>query len=243
MKIKPLAWAALPACALLGIVAFWAQDRLPRNTQAAITRLAAVAETTPQIGSTDSAQQKRRPTLPESERPDCTLTPQYLPNGDGTTTEVYTCERAQEVPRHPYEDYSDEALASLAWSDPKAAAILGMRLRTRDEALAMSLMIRSSALGGGDLRPLVQYFNAYPHPSSIDGVPVRQTVRTQFVLLSVMALLSPEPYDLSRWEDRIREFADDPEQEIAVLTRRSEAIVEEMRRIQLEVTGQTSLGG
>ena len=240
MKLRPIAVFLLLAGALTGALAYRSQHRPPQTSPAAVADVPAIAS---------PATQALPPKLPQAQDTaapdggDCTLVAHYLPNGDGTTTEAYTCERATEIAPHPYEQYSNEALASLAYSDAKAAEILGMRMRDRDEALAMSLMIRASALADGDVRPLVQYFNAYPHPSSVDGVPVPETVRTQFVLLSVMGLLNPTPYDLSRWEDRIRNFADDPEYEIASLTRRAEQIVEEMRQIQLEVTGETNLGG
>lgn len=241
MKMKIALGTALLVSVLIGLYAGSPGDRVPRELPDS------------PAGSALAGGQRapeRPAVLPEqsySPAPDrdsnCDIVTHYLPGGDGTVTEAYSCEPVASQTRHPYESYSTETLASLAYSDSKAAETLGMRFRERDEPLAMSLMIRASALAGGDTEPLVRYFNAFPHPTSIDGVTVPATARTQFVLLSVMELLGKEPYDLSRWADRIREFSPDPERELAVLKGRAERIVEEMRQIQLEVTGETSLGG
>ncbi len=173
----------------------------------------------------------------------CEIVTYYMPNGDGTVTELYSCNPLQDKPGHPYEAYSNAALESLAYSDAKAAEILGMRLRERNEARAMSLILRASALAGGDTAPILLYSQAYPRPTAVNGKAVRKTHEVKFVLSTVTDLLGTETYYAAPWEDRIRQYAENPDKEIALLTERALEIIEEMRRIQLDVTGTSTIGG
>ena len=75
----------------------------------------------------------------EIQPPGCTIVTHYLPNGDGTVTEVFSCKPEKPKEKHPYESYSNAALESLAYSDARAAGVLSMRLRYKDEEAAMSL--------------------------------------------------------------------------------------------------------
>ena len=174
---------------------------------------------------------------------DCDLHVDYLPVGDGTVSRAFSCEPRTAPERHPYESYSSAALESLAYADAEAAAVLGMRLRDTDEAKAMSLMLRASALTGGDTTPILRYSNAYTHPVSVDGVPVRKTVHTKFVLSAVADLLSDDTNYAAQWEDIIRHYSSDPDTEIAMLQAKARQIVEEMRQIQLGVSGFSEIGG
>jgi hypothetical protein len=174
---------------------------------------------------------------------DCDVTTHYVSQGDGTVGELYSCGSETPTARHPYESYSNETLESLAYADAKAAAVLGMRLRDSNEARAMSLMLRAAALADGDTAPILQYFNAYAHPSAIDGVPVRKTIHTKFVLSAVADLLSDDSNMVAPWEEKIRRYSSDPETEIALLHERAREIVGQMRQIQLDVTGSSNIGG
>ena len=179
---------------------------------------------------------------PQDPVPGCTIDTRYLANPDGTVTPLYTCERAEKAPPHPYTTYSDEALESLAWGDADAARILGMRLRLRDEAAATSLVVRAAALAGGDPAPILEYANAYPLPGEIDGVPVRRTVHARFVLGAVADMLEKGSSDVAHWELVIRQVSSDPDREIEMLRDRARAIVEEIDRIREDVTGVTGNG-
>jgi hypothetical protein len=118
-----------------------------------------------------------------------------------------------------------------------------MRLRDEDEEAAMSLIFRASALSGGNAGPILAFSNAYPHPSSIDDVPVRKTVHKKFVMSAVADMLGAPVTGLDFWEDRIREWSSDPEKEIAMLHTQARKIVDEMRQIQLDITGSSNIGG
>ena len=173
----------------------------------------------------------------------CDIVSHYLPNGDGTTTEVLSCERAERVPTHPYETYATEALESLAYADPDAAAVLSMRWRESDTAAAMSMALRAAALAGGDAQPIVVFANAYPEPTAVDDVPVRRTVHVKYVLGTVAKLLGDERHSTPYFEALIRRHSQQPDREIALLQQRANQLLEEMRQIQLDVTGTSTIGG
>ena len=191
-----------------------------------------VAETAPQ----HAAIAERKPR-------NCTIVTHYLPNDDGTTTEAISCEPNEPKQRHAYASYPDEALESLAYADAKAAEILSMRLVGRDGEAAMSLALRAAALSGGDPTPIVAYANAYPEPVAVNGVPVRKTVHVRYVLAAVTQLLGDPRHSTPYFEAIIREHSGDPERELAMLDARAQQMIEEMRQIQLEVTGSSTIGG
>ena len=178
-----------------------------------------------------------------SEESGCEIVTHYMAKGDGTVLELLACERLNPREKHPYETYSSAALETLAYSDAKAAEVLGVRLRDKDLAKSMSLMIRSSALLGGDTAPIFQSFNMYPHSHEIDGAPIVKTIHTKFVLSAVADLLSGDTFYAGLWEDRIRAYSSDPEAEIALLYDQALRIIDEMRQIELEVTGSSTIGG
>lgn len=173
----------------------------------------------------------------------CEMVTHYVPAGDGTVLELVACEPGQPVERHAYESYSSEALESLAYADAKAAEILGLRLRKLDQARALSLILRSSALSGGDVSPILRFSQSYPEPSAIDGVPVRKTIQTKYVLSAVADLLGTDTQYAVPWENEIRRYSTDADREIAMLQARAVQIVSEMRQIQLDVTGSSNIGG
>ncbi len=241
----------LTTTALVAVVALalayvaWPPDRSnSRDTPLpAPTSLKAATRAGPAASGNERRSTDKPDTRAQSNSRNCTIVTRYLPNEDGTVTDVLSCAPVAPVAEHPYESYSNEALESLAYADAKAAEILGMRLRERDEAAALSLILRASALSGGDVRPIVGYSNAYPHPAAIDGRPVRKTVRVKFVLSTVAELLGAESNNLDHWEQQIRRASTEPDQEIALLYERARRIVAEMQRIELEVTGSSTFGG
>jgi hypothetical protein len=173
----------------------------------------------------------------------CDIVSQYLPNGDGTAIEVLSCERGEAAPRHPYEAYPTDALESLAYADAEAAAVLSRRWRESDTAAAMSMAVRAAALAGGDAAPIVAFANAYPEPTAVDDVPVRRTVHVKYVLGTVTKLLGDERHSTPYFEAVIRRYSEEPDREIALLQERAQQLLEEMRQIQLDVTGTSTIGG
>ncbi len=56
----------------------------------------------------------------------CTVKVHYIETSPGVTTTAYSCE-PNEVRQGPYDEYSNETLAELAYSDADAAELLGIR--------------------------------------------------------------------------------------------------------------------
>lgn len=173
----------------------------------------------------------------------CSIVSHYLPIEDGTATEVFSCEPHEPQEVHPYASYPTAALESLAYADARAAGLLSRRLRESDSEAAMSLALRAAALSGGDPTPIVAYGNAYPEPAAIDGVPVRKTVHVKYVLSAVTRLLGDPRHSAPYFEAIIRAHSADPDREIAMLDARAQQMIEEMRQVQLDVTGSSTIGG
>lgn len=176
-------------------------------------------------------------------QPGCSIVRHYLPRPDGTTVTAFSCQRESTRQAHPYTQYSSDALDSLAYSDAVAAQVLGMRLIEDDTAASLSLVIRAAALAGGDPAPILQFSNAYPHPVSVDGAPQPSVVRVKYVLAAVTALLDGDTSAPNSWEPVIRGQSTDPDRELALLQARARDIIDEMRRIQIEVSGTSTIGG
>jgi len=236
MRILPVVLLATMAAAGLGYFAWQKGESVGQAPNADSASI-------PPPATTDRI---NRPNAAESyadASTDCTIVRHYLPRADGTTIEALSCERDAAEAKHPYESYPSAALRSLAYSDAKAAEILGMRLIESDAAESLSLIVRAAALSGGNAAPLRAYSNAWPHPVRVDGVPQPKTVRVKYVLDAVADLLRDGPAAPNHWETLVREHSADPDQEIALLEARARAIVDEMRRIQLDVSGTSTIGG
>ena len=224
----------------------WKAGHPPGKVEPTVTELASpppAIELAPQTAADPAAVPSPAPVAAATTGGGCEIVTHYLPVGDGTVQELIACEPTGPVEGHPYESYSSAALESLAYADAKAAEILGMRLIERDEARAISLILRSSALSGGDVTPILRYSQSYPAPSAVDGVPVRKTIQTKYVLSAVVDMLGTDTRYAVPWENQIRRYSTDADREIAMLQARARQIVDEMRQIQLDVTGSSSLGG
>jgi hypothetical protein len=173
----------------------------------------------------------------------CEEVPYYFTNADGGVTMTWRClERAQQK-THPYNDYTNATLATLVYSDADAAEILGMRLRERDEKNAMRLAIRASALSGGETQAIKNYVNAYPAPTFTNGVPNPRTIHTKYVLSAVIDLLGDPASGVEAWERLVRDNSPTPERTVTYLNGKARQIVDEMRRIELDVAGQSTIAG
>ena len=246
MNIRPIV-LLVPLLALA--VAYFAwdagvlQEPEPVAEQKVSIQDAALMPDNPNFGPPPTEVENPTVVLDTSGDSGCEVVTHYMANGDGTVRELYSCEPENPKEKHPYASYSSDALETLAYSDAKAAEVLGVRLRDKDLAKSMSLMIRASALSGGDTAPILYSFSIYPHPHEIDGEPVVKTIRAKFVLSAVADLLSGETSFAGSWEERVREYSSDPETEIASLYKQALRVIEEMRQIELEVTGASTIGG
>lgn len=235
---------AMMATGAAAIAAWLACGPSPVDSDGA--EYAAVPASAVQARATKRAPDEERDSVATGAAParrSCDIVTHYLPDGEGTATAAYSCELRDPAPPQPYESYPTAALESLAYADPEAAAVLSLRWRRSDTAAAMSMALRAAALSGGDAGPVVAFSNAYPAPTAIDDVPVRQTVHVKYVLGTVTKLLGDERHSVPYFEALIRKHSSEPDREIALLQRRANALLDEMRQVQLGVTGATTIGG
>jgi hypothetical protein len=164
----------------------------------------------------------------------------YVPTENGGLVEANHCV-SERPAAHPYTNYTNESLAELAYSDPKAAEILGLRLREADFKAALSLTIRAAALDGGNAEPILYLSDAYPQTTYTDGKPNLETIRVKYVLSAVSDLLGAEHSNVDYWENKVRQEFENPTAKIDSFDEEARKIVAEMQQIENEVKGEKTI--
>ncbi len=142
-----------------------------------------------------------------------------------------------------YEDYSTEALESLAWGDADAASTLAHRLRHTDYPRALRLALRSVALSGGDVTTLVSATLWRPLQDE-NGEPSVAGFAQAYVLHSLINRIRNSTTNIPvSYELNIRQLSDDPNAVLDQLDVVVERLLEEARQIEFEVTGSSTIGG
>ena len=85
----------------------------------------------------------------------CTIELNYVDAGDGNLIEAYSCMPNQPAEADEFDQYNNETLAGMAYSDASAAEALGKRLAESDLESARELMIRSAALRPENAQPML----------------------------------------------------------------------------------------
>ena len=149
----------------------------------------------------------------------------------------YSCSRSA------YENYDTEALESLAYGDAEAASILAYRLRRTDYPRALKLAMRAAALSGGKTSTLTSAAMWRPYDNE-SGQPSLSGHGQAYVLHELIGRLKGSNYGGPPiFERRIRELADDPQAVFEKLDAITDRMFEEIRRIELDVTGSSTIGG
>jgi len=176
------------------------------------------------------------------EKNGCQVSEQRFDPRTAEMRDVYTCpSRAPEA--HPYESWSDDALASLAYGDPKAAEVLGLRhVTSRDpgeEAMGLALLYRSAALSGDPdvFHKAIGQRYAY---LSVNGEPQLHNLRQLLIFSLIGRRLQGEDFDPAPIESKLRE-AQVPRQDITQLHSVAGQILRSMGDLQREITGNTSI--
>ena len=142
-----------------------------------------------------------------------------------------------------YEDYSTEALESLAYGDADAASTLAHRLRHSDYPRALRLALRSVALSGGDVTTLVSATLWRPLKDE-NGGPSAAGFAQAYVLHSLIKKIRNSTTNVPvRFELNIRRLSDDPDTVLDHLDVVVERLLDDVRQIELEVTGNSTIGG
>ncbi len=143
----------------------------------------------------------------------------------------------------PYENYSTEALDSLAYGDAEAASVLAYRLRFTDYPRALRLAVRAAALSGGDVRTLISatYWRPLQDES---GEPSLSGFGQAYVLHSLIEKIRNSSYRMpAMYEMNIRHISDKPDEMLDELDDIVDRLLDDARRVESDVVGNSTIGG
>jgi hypothetical protein len=142
-----------------------------------------------------------------------------------------------------YENYSTEALESLAYGDTEAASVLAYRLRHSDYPRALRLAVRTAALSGGDVGTLISatYWRSLRDE---DGDPSLSGFAQAYVLHSLIEKIRNSGYRMpGMYEVNIRRISDEPDKMLDELDAVVGRLLDDARQIESGVTGNSTIGG
>ena len=171
----------------------------------------------------------------------CTVQRHYIISEDGSQVEAYSCIRDVNSDEDPYQNYSNETLEELAYSDWLAAETLGKRLAEQKPTRAFQLMVRASALSGKG-EPLLWLSAANYSGVSRNGVPDLEAIKNAYVLQSVARELGSE-HALPDHPAYLLRQANVDERQLQELEQSIEIILGRIKAIQIEVSGDADAGG
>jgi hypothetical protein len=173
----------------------------------------------------------------------CTFVPvQVVKASTGELVEAIDCRRSSPKPVHAYEAYASEALESLAYADPIAALVLGRRLAANEPEKAWDLMIRASALLGGDSRPIKWLATNSFNRVTSEGEMVTETIQLRYVLDTLAKRLenrSEQSFDFR--EHFLRSSLSSTD--FSRMDGMVDSLLEKMKAIEEETTGNSTIGG
>ena len=214
--------------------AFTEQRPLPENEPASY-RTPGVSNETPRSAPPDTEVVMG---IPVRKDRNCDVTRHYVDLGNGLVTEAYSCipEAAQ---AGDYEVLGNDELAVLAYSDARAAGMLGKRLVESNPERSRAWLLRAAALEPDNVEPLMWLASqAY----SLRGESNDALVATAnaYVITKTSRALGSDA-DLDWIVDDLRAAGLDDD-DIEYLDEAARRDVESVRSIQLEVFGRTTIG-
>jgi hypothetical protein len=159
----------------------------------------------------------------------------------GQPVHAFRCDTDEET--HPYEQWNEPVLAGLAYGDPVAAEVLGLRhIQSEDpnrEALGLMLLYRSVALSG-ETGAIQRAIGKRYAVVSENHEPNVHNLKQLLVFAIVSTKLGDTRMRPSGIEARLAS-AEISASEISRIKRSAEQILEEMATIQSELTGNTTI--
>lgn len=160
----------------------------------------------------------------------------------GEPVDAIACEPMPGDPR-PYENWSEQVLAGLAYGDPIAAEVLGLRHIQSDdpnqEALGLMLLYRSVALSG-QTDALHRAIGQRYATVAKNGEPDIHNLKQLLVFAIVATKLGDARIRPDSVESRLAS-AEVPAIEISELKSAAKRILREMAAIETEITGNTTI--
>jgi hypothetical protein len=160
----------------------------------------------------------------------------YLSSGESMM--AWDCP-SKEV-KHPYRAYPTASLEALAYSDAKAAEILGKRLAETAPDASLEWMLRASALNKGDYEPILYLVNTTYSAVDINGEFPAETVAEKYVLAGVISRLGGSKFPLIRSRDLLLEHGFKVS-DLKEFDQVAKVLFDRIAAISLEITGEEIL--
>ena len=169
----------------------------------------------------------------------CTVERRYIDVGNGTVIEAFSCTPNQPSEPGAFEEYDNETLAGMSYSDSLAAEVLGKRLADVDPERARMLLMRSVALRPQNTNPILWLASAYYGLVASNGEPAIDEMSQNYLLTRVAEELGTNGAAASIRSHLIRAGFEDKD----FLRFEKEITVDlvQIRDVQLEVHGRSEL--
>jgi len=158
----------------------------------------------------------------------------------GEMFSAYSCTPNHPAPPHIYADYDNATLASMAYADADAAALLGKRLIVKDTGRSYQLLIRAAALDGGKVEHIAWLADQAFGAVSINGEPQVANLKHQYELAALATKLGDDPGKTRYLKNKLIEIGIDEDQ-LGSLDKRADALLQSMRNIQRTVLGEVTI--
>ncbi|MDH3611943.1 MAG: hypothetical protein OEU90_11475 [Gammaproteobacteria bacterium] len=171
----------------------------------------------------------------------CTVELKDYVTPDGEMFSAHSCTPHNPGPPHPYAHYDDDTLAAMAYADATAAALLGQRLVRTDTRMSYQLLIRASALDGGDLEHIAWLSDQAFGVTAINGAPQVANMKRQYELAALVTRLGEPSHKSTYLRNELMKVGVDARQ-LDSLDARVEELFQSMRDIQRTVYGEVTIG-
>jgi len=180
--------------------------------------------------------------IPVRKDRDCRVELKDYVTTEGEMFSAYSCTPNSPPPAHAYADYDNATLANMAYSDADAAALLGRRYIGKDTGKSYELLIRASALEGGNVEPLAWLAEQAFGVIEIDGEPQLENMQHQYELAALASRLGGNPGKAMFLKQELARNGVEGV-ELDTLDSRVDALLRSMRNIQRSVHGEVTIGG
>lgn len=165
----------------------------------------------------------------------CTVSRHFLDLGNGIVTDAFSCIQDERAP-DDYELYSLEELKVMAYSDAKAAGVLGKRLAGTNLREAREWILRAVALEPGNIEPAMWLASQAYSLRGNSRAAVRATANAYIITQTLNGLGSNKSVDWIIEDLRKLGFRDE---HIAALDESVSKDLMAVRDVQVEVYGQS----
>ncbi|MDJ0918563.1 MAG: hypothetical protein QNJ05_12415 [Woeseiaceae bacterium] len=168
----------------------------------------------------------------------CTVRQHMVDLGNGLVTDAYSCDPPDI--EEPFAGHSDADLWVLSYSDAAAAEALGKRLLfQQQEGAANELMLRAVALQPDNVQPLL-YLMSQTGSLRGDAPGARSAVGKAYIITRTAGHFDPSV--TTRWlQEDLVDYRFMPE-DIERLDKIVDGNLERMRKVQIEVFGESRIG-